>query len=155
MATDIHAEHVGSLLRQPWLLTARADYKDGKITQGELRAAEDRAAAENIGAQRSAGIRVFTDGEVRRTNWMTGILESIGGMSPVQTPAVTWHRPGGEVPPESETDFVMTAATSKPDARISSLGRVIIGTTSRRSALVLTRKAGTAQSGCRPAVPVH
>jgi hypothetical protein len=29
MATDIHAEHVGSLLRQPWLLTARADHKDG------------------------------------------------------------------------------------------------------------------------------
>ena len=50
MATDIHAEHVGSLLRQPWLLTARADYKDGRITEGELRAAEDRAAAENIEA---------------------------------------------------------------------------------------------------------
>ena len=113
MATDIHAEHVGSLLRQPWLMTARADYKDGKITEGELRATEDRAAAENIEAQRSAGIQVFTDGEVRRTNWMTGILESIGGMSPVQTPGVTWHRPSGEVPPESETDFVMTAATSK------------------------------------------
>ena len=52
MATDIHAEHVGSLLRQPWLLTARADYKDGKTTEGELRATEDRAAAENIEAQR-------------------------------------------------------------------------------------------------------
>jgi 5-methyltetrahydropteroyltriglutamate--homocysteine methyltransferase len=113
MATDIHAEHVGSLLRQPWLLTARADHRAGKITEGELRAAEDRAAAENIEVQRSAGIRVFTDGEVRRTNWMTGILESIGGMSPVHTPMVTWHRPDGEVPPEEETDFVMTAATSK------------------------------------------
>jgi 5-methyltetrahydropteroyltriglutamate--homocysteine methyltransferase len=112
MATDIHAEHVGSLLRQPWLLTARADYKDGRITEAELRATEDRAAAENIEAQRSAGLKVFTDGEVRRTNWMTGILESIGGMSRVQTPAVTWHRASGEVPPESETDFVMTAATS-------------------------------------------
>jgi 5-methyltetrahydropteroyltriglutamate--homocysteine methyltransferase len=113
MATDIHAEHVGSLLRQPWLLAARADYQAGKITEGELRAGEDRAAAENIEVQRSAGIRVCTDGEVRRTNWMTGILESIGGMSPVQTPMVTWHRPDGEVPPEEETDFVMTAATSK------------------------------------------
>lgn len=113
MATDIHAEHVGSLLRQPWLLTARADYKAGKITEGELRAAEDRAAAENIGVQRSAGMRIFTDGEVRRTNWMTGILESIGGMSPIETPAVTWRRPDGDIPPEEETDFVMTAATSK------------------------------------------
>jgi 5-methyltetrahydropteroyltriglutamate--homocysteine methyltransferase len=113
VATDIHAEHVGSLLRQPWLLTARADYKAGQITEGELRAAEDRAAAENIDMQRSAGIRVFTDGEVRRTNWMTGILESIGGMSAIETPAVTWHRPSGEIPPEKETDFVMTAASAK------------------------------------------
>jgi 5-methyltetrahydropteroyltriglutamate--homocysteine methyltransferase len=113
MATDIHAEHVGSLLRQPWLLAARTDYKAGKITESELRATEDRAAAENIEMQRSAGIRVCTDGEVRRTNWMTGILESIGGMSPVQTPGVIWHRPDGEIPPEEETDFVMTAATSK------------------------------------------
>jgi 5-methyltetrahydropteroyltriglutamate--homocysteine methyltransferase len=113
MATDIHAEHVGSLLRQPWLLTARADYKAGKITEGDLRATEDRAAAENIELQRSAGIKVFTDGEVRRTNWMTGILESIGGMTPVRTPMVTWHRADGEVPPEEETDFVMTAAAAK------------------------------------------
>jgi 5-methyltetrahydropteroyltriglutamate--homocysteine methyltransferase len=113
MATDIHAEHVGSLLRQPWLLTARADYKAGQITEGELRATEDRAAAENIDLQRSAGIKVFTDGEVRRTNWMTGILESIGGMSAIETPAVTWHRPSGEIPPEEETDFVMTAASAK------------------------------------------
>ena len=78
---DIHAEHVGSLLRQPWLLAARAGRTAGTITEGELRAAEDRAAAENIETQRSAGIGVFTDGEVRRTNWMTGILESIGGMA--------------------------------------------------------------------------
>jgi methionine synthase II (cobalamin-independent) len=113
MAADIHAEHVGSLLRQPWLLAARADHKAGQITEGELRATEDRAAAENIAVQRSAGIRVFTDGEVRRTNWMTGILESIGGMSAIETPAVTWHRPSGEIPPEQETDFVMTAASAK------------------------------------------
>jgi 5-methyltetrahydropteroyltriglutamate--homocysteine methyltransferase len=112
MATDIHAEHVGSLLRQPWLLAVRADYKAGTVDEVELRAAEDRAAAENIAMQRDAGIRVFTDGEVRRTNWMTGILESIGGMTPVSTPMVTWHRPDGEVPPEEETDFVMTAAAA-------------------------------------------
>jgi 5-methyltetrahydropteroyltriglutamate--homocysteine methyltransferase len=110
---SIHAEHVGSLLRQPWLLAARGDYKAGRITEADLRAVEDRAAAENIAAQRDAGIKVFTDGEARRTNWMTGILESIGGMTPIETPAVTWHRPDGEIPPEEETDFVMTVASSK------------------------------------------
>jgi 5-methyltetrahydropteroyltriglutamate--homocysteine methyltransferase len=110
---DIHAEHVGSLLRQPWLLTARDEYRAGTISEAQLRAAEDRAAEENIAVQRAAGLRVFTDGEVRRANWMTGILESTGGMSPIDTPAVTWRRDDGEVPPEEETDFVMTVATSK------------------------------------------
>ena len=97
MATDIHAEHVGSLLRQPWLLEARSDFKAGKITCDELRTVEDRAAAENLAVQEDAGIGVRTDGEVRRTNWMTGILESVGGMTPVHTPTVTWHRADGGV----------------------------------------------------------
>jgi methionine synthase II (cobalamin-independent) len=113
MATDFHAEHVGSMLRQPWLLDARAAYRAGHITEGELRSVEDRAAGENIALQRSAGITVFTDGEARRTNWMTGLLESIGGMTQIETPAVVWHRPDGEIPPEEETDFVMTVASSK------------------------------------------
>ena len=113
MATDIHAEHVGSMLRQPWLLAARDDYQAGKTGAGELRAAEDRAAAENIEVQRAAGMKVFTDGEVRRANWMTGILESIGGMSPVRTPMVTWQRANGEILPEEETTYVHTAAAAK------------------------------------------
>lgn len=113
MTTDYHAEHVGSLLRQPWLLTARTEYKQGTLSEAKLREVEDRAAAENIDIQRAAGIEVFTDGEVRRTNWMTGILESIGGMSEVETPAVTWHREDGEIPPTEETDFVLTTATAK------------------------------------------
>ena len=68
----------------------------GQLTEAELREAEDRAARENIALQREAGIQVFTDGEVRRTNWMAGILESTGGMSLIETPAVTWRREDGE-----------------------------------------------------------
>jgi 5-methyltetrahydropteroyltriglutamate--homocysteine methyltransferase len=113
MATDYHAEHVGSLLRQPWLLAARAEYKEGKLSEAELRAVEDRAVEDNIAMQRAAGIEVLTDGEARRTNWMTGILESIGGMSAVETPPVVWRREDGEIPPTDETDFVMTTATAK------------------------------------------
>jgi 5-methyltetrahydropteroyltriglutamate--homocysteine methyltransferase len=113
MATDFHAEHVGSLLRQPWLLHARAEHKQGKLSEAGLREVEDRAAAENIETQRAAGIEVFTDGEVRRTNWMTGILESTGGMTEVETPGVMWHREDGEIPPTDETDFVMTTAVAK------------------------------------------
>jgi 5-methyltetrahydropteroyltriglutamate--homocysteine methyltransferase len=113
VATDIHAEHVGSLLRPPWLLEARAEHQRGALTDAGLREAEDRAVTENIALQREAGIKVFTDGEARRTNWMTGILESTGGMSVIETPSVTWQRENGEIPPTEETDFVMTAATAK------------------------------------------
>jgi 5-methyltetrahydropteroyltriglutamate--homocysteine methyltransferase len=113
MATDYHAEHVGSLLRQPWLLAARAGYRQGKLSDAEMREVEDRAAGENIALQREAGIKVFTDGEVRRTNWMTGILESTGGMTVVERSAVTWRREDGKIPPASETDFVPAAATTK------------------------------------------
>jgi 5-methyltetrahydropteroyltriglutamate--homocysteine methyltransferase len=113
MAADHHAEHVGSLLRQPWLIDARAAHKRGELTEAGLRAAEDRAALENIALQREAGIAVFTDGEARRTNWMTGILESTGGMSKIETPLVTWRREDGGEPPTEETDFEMMAATAK------------------------------------------
>ena len=44
---------------------------------------------------------------------MTGILESIGGMSPTTPRPSPGGGEDGEVPPEDETDFVMTAATSK------------------------------------------
>ena len=113
MATDYHAEHVGSLLRQPWLLDARARYQRGELDQAGLRAAEDRAAAENIALQREAGIGIFTDGEVRRTNYMTGILESTGGMTALGSPPVAWRRDDGVVPPAAETDFVLTVASEK------------------------------------------
>jgi 5-methyltetrahydropteroyltriglutamate--homocysteine methyltransferase len=114
MATDIHAEHVGSLLRQPWLLDARAKYKAGAIDAVEVRRAEDQAASENIAMQRAAGMTVFTDGEVRRDTWMAGLLESIGGMTSVGNPdAVIWHRADGEVPPHEETDFDLLVASEK------------------------------------------
>ena len=113
MATDHHAEHVGSLLRPPWLLDARARHQRGELDVAGLRAAEDRAAAENIALQREAGLEIFTDGEVRRTNYMTGILESTGGMTAIGSPPVHWRRDDGEDPPAAETDFVLTVATAK------------------------------------------
>jgi 5-methyltetrahydropteroyltriglutamate--homocysteine methyltransferase len=86
MTTDFHAEHVGSLLRRPWLREARAQHKRGELTSEQLREIEDRAALENISLQREAGIEVFTDGEVRRETWMAGLLESTGGMTVVGSP---------------------------------------------------------------------
>jgi 5-methyltetrahydropteroyltriglutamate--homocysteine methyltransferase len=113
MATDIHAEHVGSLLRQPWLREARARHKRGELTTEQLREAEDRAALENIGTQREAGIEVLTDGEVRRENWMAGLLESTGGLTVIGNPdGVAWRRDDGTAAPTGETDFDMAVANA-------------------------------------------
>jgi 5-methyltetrahydropteroyltriglutamate--homocysteine methyltransferase len=117
MATAYHAEHVGSLLRPSWLLEARAARKRGELSDAELREVEERAAADALDLQREAGIGVFTDGEMRRANWMDGLLTSIGGLVLVQGPGVRWSRPGGS-PPAEETDFDRFAANERVFQRV-------------------------------------
>jgi methionine synthase II (cobalamin-independent) len=39
--TVYHAEHVGSLLRPPWLLEARSGHKQGRLTAEQLRGLDD------------------------------------------------------------------------------------------------------------------
>jgi 5-methyltetrahydropteroyltriglutamate--homocysteine methyltransferase len=110
MATNYHAEHVGSLLRPPELLAARAAYERGEIGADRLRELEDEAALAVIAVQRQAGIEIFTDGEVRRATWMAGLLESIGGVVKVaRSPMVRWQRERGEDPSDEETAFDMVA----------------------------------------------
>jgi len=57
--TNYHTDHVGSLLRPPELLAARAEYASGKIALEALRAVEDRAIVDVLDMQRQVGIDVF------------------------------------------------------------------------------------------------
>ncbi|MGI5282293.1 hypothetical protein ACQEVF_03070 [Nonomuraea polychroma] len=107
-----HAEHVGSLLRPPALLQAREARKKGELSDGELTKLEDDAVLAAIRLQHEAGIEVFTDGEMRRATWMAGLLESLGGVVPVEAPTSAWFRDDGMPPPE-ETAFQMVAANAK------------------------------------------
>ena len=110
---SIRAEHVGSLLRPAYLLDARARHRAGEMADDELRETEDRAALDAIAVQRSAGIGVFTDGEVRRESWMAGIMESVGGtvLAPNLHPPA-WHRDGDTLP-AAETTIHYAAVTGK------------------------------------------
>jgi 5-methyltetrahydropteroyltriglutamate--homocysteine methyltransferase len=112
MATDHHAEHVGSLLRPGWLLQARAAHKAGTMSAGDLTELTDRAVLVAIALQQQAGIEVFTDGEMRRETWMASLLESTGGVVAHDMPAVDWHR-GGEIVSGEETAFDAVAAAEK------------------------------------------
>lgn len=64
------ADVVGSLLRPQYLLDARNGWREGHVREAEIQAATDRAVAEAIAMQETAGIDAVTDGEYRRYNFM-------------------------------------------------------------------------------------
>src|SRR4051794_32498447 len=57
------ADHVGSLLRPPALLGARAAHAAGDLSGDELRALEDDAIRAVVAMQEDVGLRAATDGE--------------------------------------------------------------------------------------------
>ncbi len=79
---------MGSLLRPPELLRARAELKSGRIDAETLRAAEDDAIRDVIELQRQAGLQTVTDGEFRRTSWHMDFIYSLGGIEQVEGEAI-------------------------------------------------------------------
>ncbi|MFC5996153.1 5-methyltetrahydropteroyltriglutamate--homocysteine S-methyltransferase [Pseudonocardia hispaniensis] len=75
------ADHVGSLLRPPALLRARAEHAAGRLDAAALRAAEDAAIREAVAMQEEIGLRAATDGEFRRTSWHMDFIYQLGGVS--------------------------------------------------------------------------
>src|SRR5215467_288322 len=86
-------DHVGSLLRPPQLLRARADFAAGRIGADELRANEDAAIREVVRMQREVGLRTATDGELRRESWHMDFIYQLGGVQKVldDTIRVAFH----------------------------------------------------------------
>jgi methionine synthase II (cobalamin-independent) len=74
------ADHVGSLLRPPTLLDARARRAAGEIDAAELRAVEDDAVRDVVRMQADVGLRSATDGEFRRTSWHMDFIYRLGGV---------------------------------------------------------------------------
>jgi 5-methyltetrahydropteroyltriglutamate--homocysteine methyltransferase len=74
------ADHVGSLLRPPELLRARADRQAGVITAEQLRAAEDSAVRDAVRMQEELGLQTATDGEFRRTSWHMDFIYQLQGV---------------------------------------------------------------------------
>jgi 5-methyltetrahydropteroyltriglutamate--homocysteine methyltransferase len=76
------ADQVGSFLRPPELLEARAAHADGRLADAALREAEDRAILTMLEVQRRAGLDVCSDGEYRRGMWITGLPAAVEGFGP-------------------------------------------------------------------------
>jgi methionine synthase II (cobalamin-independent) len=87
------ADHVGSLLRPPQLLSARADFAAGRISAEDLRDTEDAAIADVVRKQQEVGLATATDGEFRRESWHMDFIYQLGGIQQVQddTIRVAFH----------------------------------------------------------------
>jgi 5-methyltetrahydropteroyltriglutamate--homocysteine methyltransferase len=85
------ADHVGSLLRPPELLTAREEHAAGRLGDDELRAAEDAAIRDAIKMQKDVGLRSATDGEFRRHSWHMDFIYRLGGVEQVEGQSIHVH----------------------------------------------------------------
>jgi len=80
------ADHVGSLLRPPELLEARR----AGAAADRLREIEDREILRVFARQRELGLDIFTDGELRRRNFMSDLLDAVEGFDTGDAVARSW-----------------------------------------------------------------
>jgi 5-methyltetrahydropteroyltriglutamate--homocysteine methyltransferase len=98
MRPPFRADHVGSLLRPPQLLEARAAFGRGRIDADDLRAAEDDAIREAVRKQADVGLPSATDGEFRRASWHMDFIYALDGVSKLDGRlAVHFHRADGDI----------------------------------------------------------
>src|SRR5467141_1847563 len=92
------ADHVGSLLRPPELLRARAEYQARRLSTDELRCIEDQAIRDAVRMQQEIGLEGVTDGEFRRGSWHMDFLYRIGGVAKTdQTLRIQFRNEAGPV----------------------------------------------------------
>jgi 5-methyltetrahydropteroyltriglutamate--homocysteine methyltransferase len=87
------ADHLGSFLRPSEILAARSD---PTMAPERLRELEDRHVIRLLEKQREAGLRIFTDGEVRRQHFMSDFYDSVDGLDRDGSIARAWIGRGGD-----------------------------------------------------------
>ena len=74
------AEHIGSLLRPPSIREAYRAYKAGKIDSVRLEVVRREAIRDAVKLQEEVGLKIVTDGEFRRTTYISHFVESCDGL---------------------------------------------------------------------------
>ena len=76
MPAQYRADNVGSFLRPPELLEAR---RSAATDPERLRAVEDQHILRVLAKQKELGFKIFTDGELRRRNFMSDFTDAVEG----------------------------------------------------------------------------
>ena len=91
METKYRADHIGSLLRPADLLQARSNQR---VTSDQLRAMENKHIERVLKRQKEVGLKIFTDGELRRRNFMSDFNESVEGIDEGDNLQRSWQATG-------------------------------------------------------------
>ena len=106
MPSPLRAEVVGSMLRPPHLVRARGEHRAGTLVTTDFKRIEDRAVDGAIALQEGVGLRVVTDGEMRRGIFTGPLTENVGGLEYVPGVTRIWYTDKGPV--EEELPLVVT-----------------------------------------------
>ncbi len=87
---EARTDVVGSLLRPPELIEARAAHGRGELADDELVRVEDAAVDEAIRLQEDAGLEVVTDGEMRRLSFQSQLPAAVEGFGEWDLDAFLW-----------------------------------------------------------------
>jgi 5-methyltetrahydropteroyltriglutamate--homocysteine methyltransferase len=114
----LRADQVGSLLRPPALLEARAAQQAGRMSETELSRLEDEAILTALKTQTAARQQIYVDGEFRRTGFMTGFPDSVEGFVPDAYVPIAWKGGTGSEGASPNTQLVI-GQKLRPKKRIA------------------------------------
>ena len=106
MPTPYRADHVGSFLRPAELLEAR---RNASVNAEQLHAIEDLHIQHVLAKQKELGFEIFTDGELRRRNFMSDLTDAVEGFDLGDAVSRTWKAGDGEEAPVSRVAGIVTA----------------------------------------------
>jgi 5-methyltetrahydropteroyltriglutamate--homocysteine methyltransferase len=141
VAVTARVEHVGSLLRPPFLRDARAVYARGELGPAGFKAAEDRAVREAVALQDELDLPVVNDGEMRRESFQAELAAACDGFSGVSLDAWLWGRwhsgEVGDATIERPADLAVTARLHKRRNLAAEEFTFVRGCTARQAKVTL------------------
>jgi len=106
MAGEYRADHVGSFLRPQELLEARSSAANDP---DRLRVLEDKHIVSILNKQKELGFELFTDGELRRRNFMSDFTDAVEGFDFGDAVARSWAAGGAKGPEVSKVAGIVTS----------------------------------------------
>jgi len=121
------ADHIGSFLRPAELLEAR---RQSPLEPERLRALEDAHIKHVLARQKELGFEIFTDGETRRSNFMSDFTDAVEGFDLTEATPRTWDSArnwASELEPPASVSGGATAAAGREKAEVSRVAGIVTG----------------------------